>query len=51
MGHAGANAISDRYGSPRARLSETHAALESAMEFLGDVDDSIYSDAERITAS
>lgn len=48
MGYAGEGAISDRYGSPRARLTETRDALKKALEFLGDVDSSIYSEAERV---
>ena len=48
MGHAGEGAVSDRYGSPRARLSETQDALKKALKHLGDVDDSIYSEAERM---
>ena len=47
LGHAGAG-VADRYGSPRARLSEVRDALVAAMEHLGDVDDSIYSERERL---
>ena len=34
--------------SPRARLAEMLEVLEVAMEHLGDVDSSIYSEAERL---
>ena len=47
MGHT-APGIAGRYGSPRSRLSEVKDALMAAMEHLGDVDDSIYSEKERI---
>ena len=47
LGHAGAG-VADRYGSPRARLSEARDALIAAMEHLGSVDDSIYSEGERL---
>ncbi len=47
MGHT-APGIAGRYGSPRARLSEARDALERALEHLGDVDPSIYSERERI---
>lgn len=47
MGHT-VPGIAGRYGSPRARLSEAKAAIEKALEHLGDVDPSIYSERERI---
>lgn len=47
LGHAG-HGVADRYGSPRARLSEAMDALEAALECLGDVDDSIFSERERL---
>ena len=47
LGHSG-HGVADRYGSPRARLSEARDALVAAMECLGDVDDSIYLEAERL---
>ena len=47
LGHAG-HGVADRYGSPRARLSEAKDALVAAIECLGDVDDSIYSEKERM---
>ena len=47
LGHAG-HGVADRYGSPRARLSKAKTALVAALEFLGDVDSSIYSEQERI---
>ncbi len=48
LGHAG-RGVADRYGSPRARLSEAKTALVAAMKCLGDVDDAIYSEADRLT--
>ena len=47
LGHATRD-ISDRYGANRARLSDARDALVAAMEHLGDVDSSIYSEAERL---
>ena len=47
LGHAG-HGVADRYGSPRARLSEAKTALAAAMKCLGDIDDAIYSEAERM---
>ena len=40
--------MADRYGSPRVRLEEARDALTAALECLGDVDDSIYSEQERM---
>lgn len=40
--------IAGRYGSSRAVLAESKAAIEKAIPFLGDVDDAIYTDAERL---
>ena len=40
--------IAGKYGSHRALLAESKAAIEKAMEHLGDVDSAIYSEAERI---
>ena len=40
--------IAGRYGSSRAVLAEARDAIEKAMEYLGDVDSSIYSEAERL---
>ena len=37
LGHAG-HGVADRYGSPRARLSEARNALVAALECLGDVE-------------
>ena len=51
MGHSGEGKISARYGSPRAHLSEARDALIAAMEHLGSVDDSIYSEKERMKES
>lgn len=48
MGHSGEGQISARYGSPRARLSEAKDALERALDHRGDVDDSIFSERERM---
>ena len=48
MGHSGEGQISARYGSPRVRLSEARDALVAAMEYLGDIDPSIYSEQERM---
>jgi integrase len=47
LGHA-ARDESDIYGADRARLEELAGALEKALEHLGDVDDSIYSEQERM---
>ncbi len=47
LGHAG-HGVAARYGSPRARLSEAKTALAAAMKCLGDIDDAIYSEAERM---
>ena len=47
LGHAG-QGVADRYGSPAARLSEVHDALQAAMGHLGDVDAAIYSNRERV---
>jgi len=46
LGHAG-QGVADRYGSPRARLTEARDALTAALDHLGDVDPSIYSERER----
>ena len=50
LGHAGAG-VADRYGSPALRLGEARDAIIAALPHLGDVDDSIYSDKERMTES
>lgn len=47
MGHT-IPGIAGRYGSPRARLSEARDAIEKALDHLGRVDDSIYSERERM---
>jgi integrase len=46
MGHSG-HGVADNYGSPKARLSEARAALELAMDHLGDIDPVIYGHRER----
>ena len=48
MGHSGEGRISAGYGAGRSQLSETRKALVAAMEFLGDVDPTIYSERERM---
>ena len=40
--------IADRHGSPGLRLKEARDALVAAMEHLGDIDPSVYSEAERM---
>jgi hypothetical protein len=40
--------VADRYGSPQIRLAEARDAMEKALEHLGNVDDSIYSERERM---
>ncbi len=47
MGHSGTG-VADRYGSPELRLEEAKAALEKALDHLGRVDPSIYSEKERM---
>jgi hypothetical protein len=41
--------VSDRYGSPTARLEEKAKALEAALAYLGDVDPSIYAEHEQLS--
>lgn len=47
LGRAGVG-VADRYGSPRVRLEEARDALDKALQRLGDVDSSIYSEQERM---
>lgn len=47
LGHS-AGSTTDRYGSPKGRLAETHDALIKAMEHFGDVEESIYRSDERV---
>ncbi len=47
LGHAGGK-MSARYGASRGRLVDARDAILAAMPFLGDVDDSIYSEQERM---
>ncbi len=47
MGHAG-HGVADTYGAHRVRLEDARIALKKALRFLGDVDDAIYSEAERM---
>ncbi len=47
LGHASRDE-SDTYGAPAARLEELSGALTAALPHLGDVDESIYSEAERL---
>lgn len=49
LGHSG-HGVHDRYGSPSAMLASKRRWLESALGRLGDVDPSVYGDAERIAA-
>jgi integrase len=46
LGHS-TREIADRYGSPQARLIEARQWLSQALDVLGDVDDSIYSESEK----
>ena len=47
LGHASRDE-SDDYGAPTARLEELAGALSDALECLGDVNSSNYSEAERL---
>lgn len=47
VGHAG-QGVTAGYGSPQLRLTESRDALVAALEILGDVDESIYSEAEKL---
>ena len=47
MGHSG-HGVADRYGSNELRLEEARDNMEKALEHLGDVDDSIYNERERM---
>lgn len=47
LGHAG-EGVADKYGSPRARLAEVAEAMKAALPHLGDIDDSVYSESERV---
>ncbi|MDH3738834.1 MAG: tyrosine-type recombinase/integrase [Alphaproteobacteria bacterium] len=47
LGHASRDE-SDMYGSPVARLEELAGAMEKALEHLGEVDDSNYTEQERM---
>jgi hypothetical protein len=47
LGHASRDE-SDIYGATTARLAELADALATALPFLGEVDESNYSDAERL---
>ncbi|NQU55971.1 MAG: tyrosine-type recombinase/integrase [Rhodospirillales bacterium] len=47
LGHAG-HGVADRYGSRHVRLAEAKDALTAAVDYLGDVDDAIYSAKERL---
>ena len=47
LGHSGVG-VADRYGSPQIRLAEARDAMEKALEHLGNVDDSIYSERGRM---
>ncbi len=47
LGHAG-HGVADTYGSSRVRLSDARDAILAALDHLGDVDDSIYSEAEQL---
>jgi integrase len=49
LGHSG-HGVADDYGAPDLNLKELQTALEKALKFLGDVDDSIYSETERLDA-
>ena len=48
MGHTGEGRIPAGYGATLGDLSETKIALEAALECLGEVNPSIYSEAERM---
>lgn len=47
LGHAG-HGVADDYGATDLNLKELRDALKKALRRLGDVDDSIFSDAERL---
>lgn len=47
VGHS-SGSVTARYGSPALRLTESKDAFVAALKILGDVDESIFSDAERL---
>ena len=48
MGHA-ARDIHGKYGATNPQLVEARDAMLAALEHLGDIDDSNYTEAERLT--
>ena len=46
-GNAGVG-VADRYGSPRARITEARDALTAAMDHLGEVDSATYSEGKKL---
>ena len=49
LGHA-ARDVHGKYGATNPQLAEARDAMEKALEHLGDIDDSVYREDERLDA-